>query len=71
MFFSGKDLSMEVQKCLIPNCATVTWNILRQETIRYGMNKSMVVIEFDSGRKVFKILFWIHYLKEKMFIFFR
>ena len=52
MFFSGKDLSMEVQKCLIPNCATVTWNILRQETIRYGMNKSMVLIEFDSGRKV-------------------
>ena len=52
MSFSGKDLAMEVQKCLIPNCATVSWNILRQETIRYGMNKSIVVIEFDSGRKV-------------------
>ena len=49
----GINIPKEVHKCLIPNCSTMTWNILRQETLsKYGIGKSVLSIVFDSGRKV-------------------
>ena len=49
----GINIPKEVHKCLIPNCSTMSWNILRQETLsKYGIGKSVLSIVFDSGRKV-------------------
>ena len=49
----GTNIPKEVHKCLIPNCSTMTWNMLRTETLlKYGNGKSVLSIAFDSGRKV-------------------
>ena len=53
LYKKGINIPKEVQKCLIPNCSTMTWKILRQETLsKYGIGRSVLSIVFDSGRKV-------------------
>ena len=50
----GKNLSEDVQKCLIPNCLSTTWKILRQESFVLENENENANIEFrfDSGLKV-------------------
>ena len=47
----GENLSNEVQKCLIPNCATTSWKIVRQDSYP-AVFKTSVQDRYDSGRKV-------------------
>ena len=47
----GENVSNEVQKCLIPNCATTSWKIVRQDSYP-AFFKTSVQDRYDSGRKV-------------------
>ena len=48
----GKNLSEDVRKCLIPNCLSTTWNILRQESFVLENDYANIEFRFDSGQKV-------------------
>ena len=48
----GKNLSEDVQKCLIPNCLSTTWKILRQESFVLENENANIEFRFDSGLKV-------------------
>ena len=45
----GKNLSEDVQKCLIPNCLSTTWKILRQESFVLENENANIEFRFDSG----------------------
>ena len=46
----GNNLSQDVKKCLIPNCVTTEWKIIRRET--FNDNGTGLEFAFDSGKKV-------------------
>ena len=48
----GFNLSLDVQKCLIPNCNSLTWKITRHDSSNISPNTSGVGFDFDTGRKV-------------------
>ena len=48
--FQGKNLSQEVKNCLIPNCVSTTWKMVRKES--YPFNYDGFALTFDSGLKV-------------------
>ena len=50
----GNNPSNEVQKCLKPNCGSITWKTLRHETLAAkDDDEGVISFKFDSGLQVF------------------
>ena len=52
LHLKGNNLSDEVQKCLKPNCRSITWKTLRQESYVLDNDEAIIRFVFDSGLQV-------------------
>ena len=48
----GNNPSNEVQKCLKPNCRSITWKTSRQESYVLDNEEAIIAFEFDSALQV-------------------
>ena len=48
----GENISNEVEKCLVPNCATASWRMMNKEVSSFNSKVAVYAAVFDTTQKV-------------------